>query len=856
MPIDFGRLRQSTKAREAIVDPVELFHTLKVNDPAINDLWLAQGDALREWHRCRHLSDVAIVLNTGAGKTLVGLLAAQSLVHETKGHVLYACSSIQLVEQTLSKAVGYGLKVATYTQGVFTDGDLYDGGIAPCLTTYHALFNGKSRFFRESVDAIVFDDAHTAEHLLREQFTLRLGKATFPGLFSQVASLFRSYFERVGLGVGYRDLLETESGDYWFVPPFAVREQAATLSSLLLGARLCDYDGTKFAWEYLKDKVDLCALFVSGQEIAMTPPIVPVLTLPYFGGHVRRLYLSATLSARDTFLRTFGRVPDRTIAPKTTAGECERMIIVPGIHPGVKGRTAKDGDDIGIVAAKHMIKNHKALILVPSYRRAKVWADVAQPPDEDVAGAVEEFKNANPPAKLLLVHRYDGIDLPGDTCRMMVIDDLPASVGPLERFLWERLGAVKVLQSTVASRIIQSFGRISRGMSDHGVVILTGKELVRWVLNPENLAALPKFLRLQLELGIELSRSSSVSLVELLTSPSQCLNRDPGWVSYYSSTMEEHAAQTEPDDNRQASASSDDEQALFLARVGVEFGHSFWKRAYDKAASSLLRAKDKVFDISRNVGAWYLLWYGYCCDLMGDHRNAQQLYREASRVASCLPPPNLPSVLMGGLTVPKQVVRVAELFTDGIRIDEKVLERFDAAVVALDASGSTSAQVEEALRALGGYLGLVSSRPDHEFRTGPDVLWDTEDDGPALVMEVKTNKQAGSSYKKDELGQLRDHVQWVREHSSASTIYPAFIGPVLPCSKDCNPDPEMVVVDVRQFKHLAEALRDTLRDIVSRAVPGTLVKVVQEVFQERGLLWPVCYQAMEKYRLREMRESR
>lgn len=855
MPIDFGTLRRSTKAREATIDPIELFHALKVNDPAINDLWLAQGDALREWHVNRHLSDVAIVLNTGAGKTLVGLLAAQSLVNETKGHVLYACSSIQLVEQTLSKAVGYGLKVATYTQGAFTEGDLYDGGMAPCLTTYHALFNGKSRFFREPIDAVVFDDAHTAEHLLREQFTLRLRKDTFPGLFPRIANLFHSYFRRVGLGVGYTDLIKNESVDYWFVPPFALREQASTLSSLLLDAKLSDYDETKFAWEYLKDKVDLCALFVSGQEIAMTPPIVPVLALPYFRKGIRRLYLSATLSAKDSFLRTFGRVPERTIAPKTTAGECERMIIVPGIHPGLKGGMAEAGHDISIVAAKHMLRGHKALILVPSYRRAEVWADVAKPPDEDVAGAIEEFKNANPPAKLLLVHRYDGIDLPGDTCRMMVIDDLPSSVGPLERFLWEKLGAAKVLQSTVASRIVQSFGRISRGMSDHGVVILTGKELVRWVLNRENRAALPKFLRLQLELGIELSRSSSVSLKDLLTTPSQCLNRDPGWVSYYSSTMKQHAAQTEPDANQQARA-SDDEQALFLAAVGVEFGHSFWNRAYDEAASCLRRAKDKVFDISRNVGAWYLLWYGYCCDLMGDHYSAQQLYREASRVTSCLPPPNLPSALTGGLTFPKQVMRVAELFIDGTHIDVKVLERFDAAMIALDASESTSAQLEEALRALGEYLGLVSSRPDHEFRTGPDVLWDTGDNGPALVMEVKANKQAGSFYRKDELGQLRDHVQWVREHSSPSTIYPAFIGPVVPCSKDCNPDPEMVVVDMGQFKRLAETLRDALRDIVSTAVPGTLPRLVQEVFQERGLLWPICYQAMEKYHLREVRESR
>ena len=105
MPIDFSRISKP-KDSKRIVEPIELFQSLRVSDPAINDMWLAQGDALRKWHDNRTQSDTAIVLNTGAGKTLVGLLAAQSLVNETRGHIAYACSSIQLVEQTAAKAAG------------------------------------------------------------------------------------------------------------------------------------------------------------------------------------------------------------------------------------------------------------------------------------------------------------------------------------------------------------------------------------------------------------------------------------------------------------------------------------------------------------------------------------------------------------------------------------------------------------------------------------------------------------------------------------------------------------------------------------------------------------------------------
>ena len=190
--VDFSKIK-SLKAEAAPVDPIELFQKLKVSDQGINDLWLAQGDALREWHENRAASDLGIVLNTGAGKTLVGLLAAQSLVNETKGKVLYACSSIQLVEQTAEKAEGYGLNVTTYFRRQYSN-DAFSRCVAPCVTTYQALFNGMSVFAREDIAAVVFDDAHAAEHLLRDHFSLHIYRESFEGLYNALLGLFEDYF--------------------------------------------------------------------------------------------------------------------------------------------------------------------------------------------------------------------------------------------------------------------------------------------------------------------------------------------------------------------------------------------------------------------------------------------------------------------------------------------------------------------------------------------------------------------------------------------------------------------------------------------------------------------------------------
>jgi hypothetical protein len=75
-------------------------------------------------------------LRTGAGKSLVGLLIAQSLVHEGIPRVLYVCATNDLVQQTLREIEGkLGFAHSTRIGGKFSN-DLYSTGRAFCLTNY------------------------------------------------------------------------------------------------------------------------------------------------------------------------------------------------------------------------------------------------------------------------------------------------------------------------------------------------------------------------------------------------------------------------------------------------------------------------------------------------------------------------------------------------------------------------------------------------------------------------------------------------------------------------------------------------------------------------------------------------
>lgn len=69
-------------------------------------------------------------------------------------------------------------------------------------------------------------------------------------------------------------------------------------------------------------------------------------------------------------------------------------------------------------------------------------------------------------------------------------------------------------------------------------------------------------------------------------------------------------------------------------------------------------------------------------------------------------------------------------------------------------------------------------------------------------------------------------------------------------SSSANPDPETVVIELSEFKAIAERLKAALEDICTQALPTTLPQTVFNVFKERDLLWLALYEQVNKSRLR------
>lgn len=113
--VDFAQLR-TQKKKATQTEPLEIFRRLP-KPPGINDLYTSQAEVLDTWYQRRKQRDIVLKLHTGGGKTLVGLLMAQSTINETNEPVLYLAPTTQLVSQTLEKAKSLGIAAVPYQRG-------------------------------------------------------------------------------------------------------------------------------------------------------------------------------------------------------------------------------------------------------------------------------------------------------------------------------------------------------------------------------------------------------------------------------------------------------------------------------------------------------------------------------------------------------------------------------------------------------------------------------------------------------------------------------------------------------------------------------------------------------------------
>lgn len=812
--IDFNKLSRP-KTSAAPTDPLEIFAKTPNLSNAPNDLWKGQAEALERWHKDRDKEDNAVLLNTGAGKSIVGVLIAQSLVNEQIGPIVFACSTIDLVEQTARECDRLGIPYTTRARGDFSD-DRFETGRAFCITTYQALFTANSTFSKgKSPAGVIFDDAHVAERMIRDAFTLSISKEAFPRLYADIISIVRPEFVKLKKGPHLATVLDLNgSSSVTMCPPAT----AFRCSDQIIEAvkRVKNWNRTELLFPTLRlaENVGNCAIFLSSTGIEITPPFIPTGVYDFLSQGVRRVYLSATLEFETDFVRGFGRRITHRIAPDNDAGNGERLILLSSLF--------KEKPDIKEVAAE-VLDSNKLLISVPSYSKAQAWNHVGRPPKKaDFSTELQDFRQKTSGA-FILVSRIDGIDLPQDTCRVMLIDGAPSGTSLMDQYLFQHLSLSNLFSTKMAGRITQLLGRINRGRSDYGAFLVNGGDLNVWLKTERNVALLPPLIRKQVILGQTVQAGlDSSKASEIAALISQVISRDPGWLSFYRDTVDG----LEVSEEALRKVKDREAQLADSAVAECKFMTKMWQGDVEGARKVLIDILDDTATADPKLAGWYSVWLGATYENAADHETANAHYKKArSRLSPWL---NVPfrndadiKAEENGANTALQKVLLATNHHGPQALGDLVWKLKSKAKTLLDKASSSSAK-EEAVRQYGELLGFDASRPDNEYGKGPDVIWTEPESTGCVAFELKTEKNDPAEYNKREVGQSMNDVQWLKDNEGGKDWEGVLIvGPPGVCKSEASPSDKIFLVEsdalASRMKEFAAKIEDTIgRTVVER----------------------------------------
>jgi hypothetical protein len=296
--VDFNKLN-SGRSQAIPTDPLRIFQRLP-KPPHINDIWESQSEALKIWTQRRGENDLVIKLNTGGGKTLVGLLIGQALLHELRQPVLYLCPNNQLVRQTAEKATEVGLLALPYEAGPGYLPTEFLNAEVILVATYNALFHGRSKFGilgggvdTVTVGGIICDDAHAAFSTVRDAFSISITRRDPPGLYTDLTTRFRMVFEQIGKLGSFDDIIERQDTEVLEVPYPAWASKADAVRQLL--AREYSH-AFRYQLPLLRDHFHACHALISARDFSITAIQPLTHLLPSFSDCRRRVYMSATIA--------------------------------------------------------------------------------------------------------------------------------------------------------------------------------------------------------------------------------------------------------------------------------------------------------------------------------------------------------------------------------------------------------------------------------------------------------------------------------------------------------------------------------------------------------------------------------
>ena len=794
------------------------------------------------------LSDVALQLPTGSGKTLVGLLIAEWRRRRNGERIVYLCPTRQLVNQVVEQAEEkYGLTVLGFTGSSRNyppnDKAAYMAGNRLAITTYTSLFN-TNPFFADP-DVVIVDDAHAAEGYISEFWSLRIERNNqeHENLHTAVRGVLRPIidprdFDRLS------GKLESISDNSWVekipTPSFAEieRDIVEILDSYSPNTSL------RYPWSLIRENLHGCHMYISSHEILIRPLIPPTWTHTPFNGAKQRIYMSATLGAGGDLERLMGRRMIRRLpTPEgwNSQGVGRRFFMFPGMSLDTESTIA--------LRRKLIECTDRSLVLVPSERmRDTIIEDIKATLDfkifraEDIEDSKKHY-TSTPRAVAVVANRYDGIDFPGDECRLLFVQGLPKATNLQERFLMSRMTANVLFNERIQTRILQAIGRCTRSLVDYSAIVVSDENLTGYLVDGRKRKFFHPELQAEIIFGME--QSKETSLEDFVENLMIFLRHGPDWeqVNQRIVDLREHSVQ------EAFPAMEELEEAV---RYEVDFQTRLWQGDYEEA----LRCGEQVLSKlnSPNLRGYRALWHYLAGSAAWRRANeggsglqakARVHFSDAKRAAQGIrwlvhlsdyqegasPVGDDDSILL------EQVERVETVLEEfGITHDRKFTRTEKEIIDGL--SSKHKGPFEQAHKSLGRLLGFESG--NEETDGSPDPWWIVGN--LCFVFEDHAGAQDESALDVKKARQVSSHPAWMKaniEGCASADILAVLVTPVSKVKPGAVPHLNDVALwTLGEFRSWAEIAISVIRELRTPFVePGDLAwrAIAMEKFEQNQL---------------------
>lgn len=746
---------------ERRINPIEIYDSLdRASDKG--PLRLSQSSVLIDWYNnYREKKDVIVKLHTGQGKTLIGLLILQSKLNSDKKPVLYVCPNKLLVEQTCEQAKQFGFKYCTVDKNNQLPQEFID---AKSILIVHVqlLFNGLTKFGlrHKAIDihSMVLDDSHACIDTIQDAFTIVI-KRSEP-LYNDFFNLFEQDLEEQGQAT-IEEIRQEKFDAFLPVPFWAWFDKIDRVISLLVKNN--DKDYIKFAWELIKDIIAECQCIISGSQIEIFNYQNPIELFGSFHKCQHRIFMSATTSNDAFFVKALGlsiEVVKHPLKYKDESWSGEKLILIPYLmhedltHVTVVNRLAPPSEK----------RKYGVVALVPSVKGSKFWTDLGSilPDSTNIQSRIKELKEGEYKNTIVLANRYDGIDLPDDACRVLILDGKPFAISLSDRLQELYRENSKVIDVKIAQKIEQGLGRAVRGEKDYCVVIITGNDLIATLRTKRLKRYFSDQTNKQIDIGLEIGKlainqdetnDGVAILTELLR---MSISRDEQWKEYYTNQMND--IQHTEQDYDLLDILAYEKQAENFCRNGM----------YKRAIETIQEILDKFISVDNHVDkAFYLqemarYAYRYQKTLSNDYQISAY---KANRIL--LKP-------LHGIEFQKLQINQhrSENIINWIRQYDNYSElmlRFKEIYDNLS-FGTNADKFERSLNDLGICLGFACERPDKEQKKGPDNLWNIEKN-QYILFECKNEvDQDRNEITKSESGQMNNSCAWFKSNYKGASV--------------------------------------------------------------------------------------